>query len=107
MCKTAIFFGDDLSRYTFGRHHPFNSNRLYAFWSKFRTENLHESNQFTIETPVMAEEQTILLFHDRDYVDLVKRSSKDGKGFLDRGDTPAFKGIRHCYEQHRRNRSRL
>jgi acetoin utilization protein AcuC len=99
MCKTAIFFGDDLSRYSFGRHHPFNSNRLYAFWSKFRTENLHESNQFTIETPVTTDEQTILLFHDHDYVDLVKRSSKDGKGFLDTGDTPAFEGVfeASCY----------
>ncbi len=99
MCKTAIFFGDDLSRYNFGRHHPFNSNRLYAFWSKFCSENLHESNQFTIETPVMADEETILLFHDSDYVDLVKRSSKDGKGFLDMGDTPAFVGVfeASCY----------
>jgi acetoin utilization protein AcuC len=47
----------------------------------------------------MADEQTILLFHDRDYVDLVKRSSRDGKGFLDIGDTPAFEGVfeASCY----------
>jgi acetoin utilization protein AcuC len=41
----------------------------------------------------MADEQTILLFHNSDYVDLVKRSSKVGKGFLDMGDTPAFEGV--------------
>jgi acetoin utilization protein AcuC len=93
MCKTAIFFGEDLSRYNFGQHHPFNSSRLYAFWSKFQSENLHESDKFTIEAPVLADEQTILSFHDRDYVELVKKASKNGKCFLDRGDTPAFKGV--------------
>jgi acetoin utilization protein AcuC len=93
MCKTAIFFGEDLSRYNFGPHHPFNSSRLYAFWSKFQSENLHESDKFTIEAPVLADEQTILSFHDRDYVELVKKASKNGKCFLDRGDTPAFKGV--------------
>ena len=93
MCKTAIFFGEDLNRYNFGQHHPFNSSRLYAFWSKFQSEHLHESDKFTIEAPVLADEQTILSFHDRDYVDLVKKASKNGKCFLDRGDTPAFKGV--------------
>ena len=43
----------------------------------------------------MATEEEILLFHDQDYVRLVKRSSEKGVGLLDMGDTPAFKG---CYE---------
>src|SRR5919202_2723256 len=93
MCKTAIFFGENLSRYNFGQHHPFNSSRLYAFWSKFQSENLHESNNFAVEAPVLADEQTIPSFHDRDYVELVKKASKNGRYFLDRGDTPAFKGV--------------
>src|ERR671932_2642829 len=99
MCKTAIFFGEDLSKYSFGKHHPFNSNRLYSFWSKFHSEKLHESDKFTIEAPVLADEQTILSFHDRDYVQLVRKASKSGQGFLDTGDTPAFKGVfeASCY----------
>jgi acetoin utilization protein AcuC len=99
MCKTAIFFGKELSRYNFGQHHPFDSDRIYAFWSKFESENLYESNQFIIEAPVLADEQTILSFHDRDYVELVKKASKHGRGFLDTGDTPAFEGVfeASCY----------
>jgi acetoin utilization protein AcuC len=99
MCKTAIFFGKELSRYNFGQNHPFDSDRIYAFWSKFESENLYESNQFIIEAPVLADEQTILSFHDRDYVELVKEASKHGRGFLDTGDTPAFEGVfeASCY----------
>jgi acetoin utilization protein AcuC len=99
MCKTAIFFGEELSRYNFGQYHPFDSNRIYAFWSKFKSEKLYESNQFIIEAPVLTDEQTILSFHDRDYVELVKKASKHGRGFLDTGDTPAFEGVfeASCY----------
>jgi acetoin utilization protein AcuC len=99
MCKTAVFFGKELSTYNFGEHHPFNSDRIYAFWSKFQSENLHESNQFKIEAPALADEQTILSFHDRDYVELVKKASKHGRGLLDTGDTPAFEGVfeASCY----------
>jgi acetoin utilization protein AcuC len=99
MCKTAIFFGEELSRYNFGQYHPFDSDRIYAFWSKFKSEKLYESNQFIIEAPVLTDEQTILSFHDRDYVELVKKASKHGRGFLDTGDTPAFEGVYEasCY----------
>ncbi|MFL6369063.1 MAG: acetoin utilization protein AcuC, partial [Nitrososphaeraceae archaeon] len=49
--------------------------------------------------PVLTDEQTILSFHDRDYVELVKKASKHGRGFLDTGDTPAFEGVfeASCY----------
>jgi acetoin utilization protein AcuC len=99
MCKMAVFFGKELSRYSFGEHHPFNSDRIFAFWSKFQSENLHKSNQFKIEAPALADEQTILSFHDRDYVELVKKASKHGTGLLDTGDTPAFEGVfeASCY----------
>ena len=99
MCKTAIFFGEELSRYNFGQYHPFDSDRIYAFWSKFKSEKLYESNQFIIEAPVLTDEQTLLSFHDRDYVELVKKASKHGRGFLDTGDTPAFEGVfeASCY----------
>jgi acetoin utilization protein AcuC len=47
----------------------------------------------------LTDEQTILSFHDRDYVELVKKASKHGRGFLDTGDTPAFEGVfeASCY----------
>ena len=93
MCKTAVFFGEELAGYSFGSAHPFNSNRIYAFWSKLCALNLDKSNQIRIERPAIVQEELLLRFHDNEYVDLVKKSSKLGTGLLDLGDTPAFKGV--------------
>jgi acetoin utilization protein AcuC len=46
-----------------------------------------------IEKPELALEESVLSFHDKDYVNFVKNSGKLGNGYLDMGDTPAFKGI--------------
>jgi len=93
MCRTAVFYGDALARYGFGGLHPWRSDRIFAFWSKVQNENLDKSIQIVIKDPVSTDEESILTFHERDYVDLVKKSSKTGNGFLDMGDTPAFQGI--------------
>ncbi|MDQ4074354.1 MAG: acetoin utilization protein AcuC [Thermoproteota archaeon] len=93
MCKTAVFFGQELAQYSFGTFHPFNSSRVFSFWEKFNDSGLRQSSQSVIVKPVMANEDTILQFHDDEYVSLVKAASKEGRGFLDRGDTPAFKGV--------------
>ncbi|MBA3749728.1 MAG: acetoin utilization protein AcuC [Nitrosopumilus sp.] len=93
MCKTAVFFGKELAKYGFGESHPFNSNRIYWFWSKFNQMNLEKNTKIVLEKPEYAKEEILLQFHDKDYIDLVKRYSKQGTGFLDHGDTPAFKGV--------------
>jgi acetoin utilization protein AcuC len=93
MCLTAVLFGDSLSQYGFGRLHPWNNERLYDFWSKFVKMGLDKSATCVIEEPALALEETILFFHDKDYVNLVKNAGKIGNGYLDLGDTPAFKGI--------------
>ncbi len=99
MCNTAVFYGADLASYGFGPSHPFNSKRMYSFWSKFVALGIDKSNQITVRKPKLASKDTLLQFHDKDYVDLVKESSKQGTGFLDVGDTPAFKGVfeASCY----------
>jgi acetoin utilization protein AcuC len=99
MCKTAVFLGKELNKYGFGEFHPFNSNRIYWFWSKFNQMNLEKSNKIVIEKPEIVQEEILLQFHDKDYIDLVKKYSKQETGFLDRGDTPAFKGVfeASCY----------
>ena len=38
-------------------------------------------------------EESILSFHDKDYVNLVRKARKTGKGYLDTADTHAFRGI--------------
>jgi acetoin utilization protein AcuC len=93
MCKTAVFFGKELAEYGFGESHPFNSNRIYSFWSKFNAMNLNKLDKILIKKPEIVQEEILAQFHDKKYIDLVKQYSKQGIGFLDRGDTPAFKGI--------------
>ncbi len=99
MCNTAIFLGEELARYGFGKSHAFNSNRMYAFWSKMDEMNLEKLTQIKVMTPTIAHEEDLLQFHDKDYIELVKDFSKKGIGFLDLGDTPAFKGVYEasCY----------
>ncbi len=99
MCKTAVFFGKELAEYGFGESHPFNSNRIYSFWSKFNTMNLNKSDKILIKKPKIAQEEILLQFHEKKYIDMVKQYSNWGNGFLDLGDTPAFKGVfeASCY----------
>ena len=93
MCLTAILFGDQLSKYGFGRLHPWNNERIYDFWSKFQQMDLDKSPSSLIQEPELALEESILSFHDKDYVNLVKMAGKTGNGYLDKGDTPAFSGV--------------
>jgi len=93
MCKTAVFFGDELSKYGFGITHPFNSNRIYSFWSKFKEMSLDKSDKIIIEKPVLCNEEELEQFHTREYIDLVKDYSQNKRGFLDKGDTPAFEDM--------------
>ena len=93
MCKTAVFFGDESSKYGFGITHPFNSNRIYSFWSKFEEMSLDKSNKIIIEKPRLAHDEELQQFHTREYIDLVKDYSQSKRGFLDKGDTPAFEGM--------------
>ena len=93
MCLTAVLFGDQLSKYGFGRLHPWNNERIYDFWSKFQQMGLDKSPASLIEEPELALEESILSFHDKDYVNLVKKAGENGDGYLDTGDTPAFRGI--------------
>lgn len=86
-------YGDALAKYGFGDSHPWGSDRLYAFWSKFQSDGLDKMENIVIEEPVMADEEALLNFHSKAYVEFVKKASVFGQGFLDYGDTPAFKGV--------------
>jgi len=60
-----------------------------------RAVNLLASSNVKVSEPREASREELLLFHKEEYLDLVRRMSHDGMGYLDLGDTPAFKG---CYE---------
>jgi acetoin utilization protein AcuC len=93
MCDTAVIMGKELSNYSFGEKHPFNSGRLDAFWSKISLSDAINSSNLKLVTPALADENTISSFHDKDYINFVKKSSITGLGYLDSGDTPSFKGV--------------
>jgi acetoin utilization protein AcuC len=56
---------------------------------------LFMSPNVRVVKPRYATEDELRLFHNEDYLEFVKKMSSLGSGFLDYGDTPAFKG---CYE---------
>jgi acetoin utilization protein AcuC len=90
---TAVFFGDELARYGFGGSHPWGTDRIYSFWSKLQSEH-DVADVVVVEEPEIATEETVLSFHEREYVELVKMASKQCRSIpLDRGDTPSFRGI--------------
>jgi acetoin utilization protein AcuC len=86
--------GDGLLRYSFPPPHPFNSARAVRFWDLLGKLELGE---ITVE-PELADEGTIELFHDKEHVEFVRKASTLGYGYLDEGDTPAFKGVLEAAE---------
>ncbi|WP_455201500.1 acetoin utilization protein AcuC [Kaarinaea lacus] len=91
MDNIAVYIGDELARYGFGEGHPFGPDRQAAFIREFEKRGLHK--KVNIRSPVVATDDQILLFHTPAYLDQVKKQSISGYGYLDCGDTPAFKGV--------------
>ncbi|MGA8260567.1 MAG: acetoin utilization protein AcuC [Arenicellales bacterium] len=87
----AVYFGDDLGRYGFGNDHPLGPDRIHAFWKQTVEQGLDK--EVRIACPVRCDEDAPTRFHTREYVDRVRRQSQSGEGYLDYGDTPAFKGV--------------
>jgi len=88
-----VYVGEALARYGFGHGHPFGPDRMDAFWNEAKRQGL--DRRVTIAEPAVADEDDIRRFHTPAYVERVKELSETGEGYLDYGDTPAFKG---CFE---------
>lgn len=93
MCRVVVFFGEASTRYSFPSGHPMSGTRAEAFWSEMKNRGLNRAEEIIVQDPQPASEEELLLFHTPKYIDLVKRSSETGRGLLDYGDTPAFKGV--------------
>ena len=87
----TVYYGESLGRYGFGDGHPFGPDRIDAFWKETVKRGLEK--QVSIATPQQCNDTPLLAFHTEAYVDLVKRQSASGSGYLDQGDTPAFVGV--------------
>ena len=89
--RTALVHGDEIARYGFGEGHPFGPDRHEAFMREARAEGLVE--QVTSLSPRPATQEELESFHTPAYIALVRERSATGQGYLDAGDTPAWKGV--------------
>jgi acetoin utilization protein AcuC len=87
----AVVLGERLADYSFGGDHPFGRDRYAAFVREFEARALDERVQLIGPRAAGAEE--LLSFHTPEYVDFIRERSASGEGFLDAGDTPAFRGV--------------
>ncbi|MEN2974092.1 MAG: acetoin utilization protein AcuC [Candidatus Caldarchaeales archaeon] len=96
MCRVGVIFGEKAFLYSFPDPHPFRYDRVKRFYEEVLSEflKLYPDKLLTVDLE-SASEEDLLLHHDLDYIDFVKRKSESGYGYLDYGDTPAFKG---CYD---------
>ncbi len=87
----ALVCGKDIARYGFANGHPFGPDRHDHFVNELQQEGLSE--RVTHLAPRAATAEELLSFHTPQYLDLVARKSVTGEGYLDGGDTPAFRGV--------------
>jgi acetoin utilization protein AcuC len=83
--------GDAIARYGFGDGHPFGPDRHGVFLREFTAAGLAGSVR-RLE-PRSATRAELEWFHRPAYVHLVEERSATGQGYLDAGDTPAFRGV--------------
>ncbi len=91
--RTAIVMGEQLLAYDLGPTHPLRPERLKVALALMNSYGIGSS--VDLLQPRTASPEELLLFHSEDYLSKVQEYSRRGYGFLDLGDTPAFKG---CFE---------
>jgi len=94
-CRVGITWGDELLQYSFPEPHPFRKEKVLAFYQSLINLKENVKGSIIMTEPEQASTEDLLLFHDAGFIDFVRRKSESGYGYLDYGDTPAFKG---CYE---------
>jgi acetoin utilization protein AcuC len=89
--SVLLVAGEQIARYGFGDGHPFGPDRHEVFMRE-----LHEAGmdgRVKRGAPRLATREELEYFHTPAYVDIVRDRSLTGHGYLDAGDTPAWKGV--------------
>ena len=89
--SVLLVAGEQIARYGFGDGHPFGTDRHEVFMRELHDAGL--DGRVKRAAPRLATREDLELFHTSDYVDLVRDRSVTGHGYLDAGDTPAWKGV--------------
>jgi acetoin utilization protein AcuC len=87
----TVFVGDLLACYGFPDGHPLGIDRQGAFWSHAVALGLDK--RVEVCAPRLASHEELERFHTAEHVSWVRLRSEIGEGYLDYGDTPAFKGV--------------
>lgn len=80
--KTVLVYDDALRSYDFGPHHPLKPIRLKLAVELSKSIGVLKSSKVSLVEPSEADVEQILLFHTREYVNLVERSSMTGRDCL-------------------------
>jgi len=92
-CNLGVSYGPESDLYSFPNGHPLNNNRTKLFASALSEISKANPQNIRIIESVISNDEEVLRFHTKQYLDFVKQSSIRGSGFLDYGDTPSFKGV--------------
>lgn len=87
----GLVSGDAIASYGFGEGHPFGPDRHDAFMREVRRRGLDKV--LLHRTPRSATAEELEAFHTAGYIEMVRKRSETGGGYLDGGDTPAFRGV--------------
>lgn len=87
----AVVAGEAIARYGFGNGHPFGPDRHDHFMRELAAQGLDE--RVLRLAPRMARAAELASFHTPAYIEFVQHKSANGEGFMDGGDTPAFRGV--------------
>jgi len=97
--RTAFLYSDDFHRFDYGPSHPLKTFRLKLTYELIMAYGLLSIPNTRLVEAVMADEDDLASFHDREYIEILKSANSGirvaGAGFygLGSGDNPVFKGL--------------
>jgi acetoin utilization protein AcuC len=89
--NVLLVAGEEIARYGFGDGHPFGPDRHDAFMRELHQSGL--DGRVLRGSARAATKEELEAFHTPAYVELVRERSATGHGYLDAGDTPAWRGL--------------
>ena len=97
--KTAFIYSDNFAKYDYGPGHPLKPFRLKLTHELIKAYGLLSLPNIRVVEPKPAKEEDLLLYHTRDYLEVLKVANRGllipgaegyGLGF---GDNPVFEGV--------------
>jgi acetoin utilization protein AcuC len=97
--KTAFLYNEDFATYSYGSDHPLSPFRLKLAYELIKSCGLLSLPDADFVEAEMADEEALLLFHNKEYVEVLKSLNGGmmipGSQFfgIGPGDNPVFKGL--------------